>query len=238
MKLAATLFLLISILGWKNTSAKRSSIIDTLKDSRPSAQLTLLSLGDSYTIGHAVPEDQNYPHQLSALLNSKGLNVAPPMIIATSGWTTSDLISGIQAATVTKKYDIVTLLIGVNNEYREYPIDTYRREFRKLLKTAVTFAGGNAAHVFVLSIPDWGATPFGERDGRNVESVAKDIDAYNAINKEETAQVGANYTDVNPESKKATSDLSLVAQDGLHPSGMMYKEWVALLAPAILKTYK
>ncbi|WP_158800609.1 SGNH/GDSL hydrolase family protein [Pedobacter sp. L105] len=237
MKLAVGLFLLLTIFGLEKNPANSMTTIDTLQHSAP-VQLTFLALGDSYTIGHDVPEEQNFPHQLTALLNANGLHVTDPTLIAKTGWTTDELISAIQSATIAPKYDLVTLLIGVNNQYRAYSIDTYRIEFKKLLKTAVNFAGGNKAHVFVLSIPDWGATPFGAESGRGPENIGKEIDAYNAINREESLKAGVKYTDITPGSKKAVKDVSLVASDGLHPSGKMYKEWASLLAPAVLKTYK
>ncbi|MBB5635735.1 lysophospholipase L1-like esterase [Pedobacter cryoconitis] len=201
-------------------------------------QLTYLALGDSYTIGEQVSPNESFPYQLRAKLNKQSINLAIPQIIATTGWTTGELIAGIKAETTAPKYDLVTLLIGVNNQYRGNSIAVYRTEFQELLKTAISFAGGNAAHVFVVSIPDWGATPFGAQSGRDVKTIAKEIDAFNAVNKEEALKAGINYTDITPGSRNASADASLVAGDGLHPSGKMYKEWVDSLSPSILKTFK
>lgn len=238
MKLAAAIILLISILGCEKNTTNGMTKTDTLQVPKTGGQLSYLALGDSYTIGHDVTQDQSYPYQLSALLNSKGLSVYPPRIIAKTGWTTSELQTGIELAKDTNTYDIVTLLIGVNNEYRGQSIETYRKEFKRLLQTAVTFAGGNIAHVFVISIPDWGATPFGKQDRRGPSAIADEIDEFNAVNKEETVKVGISYTNVTPGSKKAAKDLTLVASDGLHPSGKMYKEWAELLLPMVFKAYK
>jgi len=215
------------------------TLSDTTKTIVPAAgSLSYLALGDSYTIGEAVAQDQSFPFQLMERMNGQGFKVGAPKIIATTGWTTSELQSGIKAAKPAVKYDIVTLLIGVNNQYRGNSIDIYRTEFKDLLQQAIGFAGGNVNHVFVISIPDWGATPFGKRSGRGEQHIAKEIDAFNALNKEESLKAGVNYTDITPESRNASTDPSLVATDGLHPSGKMYKEWVDLLVPAVLKQYQ
>lgn len=238
MKLAAAFILLISLMGCKERSTKGMTKTDTLKTNTTTGQLSYLALGDSYTIGESVAQNLSFPFQLSNLLTNQGVKVADPKIIATTGWTTDELQAAIKSAAITAKYDIVTLLIGVNNQYRGNAITTYREEFKDLLQTAVTFAGGNIKHVFVVSIPDWGATPFGRQSGRGQEAIGKDIDAFNAVNKEETSKLGISYTDITPESKNAATDLSLVASDGLHPSGKMYKEWVDLLAPSVSKAFK
>ncbi len=198
------------------------------------SQLTYLALGDSYTIGEAVAQDQSFPYLLSNDLYQQGLNVAAPKIIAKTGWTTGELIAAIKAEALTSKYNLVTLLIGVNNQYRGDSIDIYRTEFKELLQTAIVFANGDVRHVFVVSIPDWGATPYGEQSGRGVLAIAKEIDAFNAVNKEETLKAGISYTDITPASRNAFSDLSLVASDGLHPSGKMYKEWADQLSPSVI----
>jgi len=164
--------------------------------------------------------------------------VASPRIIAKTGWTTGELQAAIQSAAITSKYDIVTLLIGVNNQYRGNSIEVYRTEFKALLQTAIRFAGGNKTHVFVVSIPDWGVTPFGKGSGRDVKTISKAIDDFNAVNKEETVNAGVSYTDITPGSRNADTDVSLAAADGLHPSGKMYQEWVTLLAPAMVKVFK
>jgi len=202
-------------------------------------QLSYLAMGDSYTSGSFVSQQESFPFQLVSLLNAKGLSVADPSIIAKAGWTTTQLIQAVKSAEAASlKFDIVTLLIGVNNQYRRYDIDIYRTEFRKLLKTAITLAGGQKSHVFVISIPDWGVTPFGVQTGRGTDLIAREIAEYNEINKKETVKNEISYTDVTPGSQVVATDLSLTASDGLHPSGKMYKEWVELLAPALLKVYK
>ncbi|MGF1923902.1 MAG: SGNH/GDSL hydrolase family protein [Bacteroidia bacterium] len=187
--------------------------------------LTYLALGDSYTIGESVTANESFPYHLAARLRQKGLNVTTPKIIAKTGWTTDELQIAIKAENLTQKFNFVTLLIGVNNQYRGYSKDTYRKEFRELLQTAIGFADGHKKNVFVISIPDWGVTPFGQSSGKTAKSIADDIDAFNAINKQETLAMEISYTDITPESRKAAIDASLTAKDGLHPSGKMYLQW-------------
>lgn len=210
---------------------------DTTKTTTPAAELSYLALGDSYTIGEAVAQNLSFPFQLASQLNTAGIKLNTPKIIAKTGWTSSELQEAIKAEALTAKFDMVTLLIGVNNQYRGNSIDIYRTEFKELLQTAINFAGGNKAHVFVVSIPDWGATPYGKQSGRGVELIGKEIDAFNAVNKEETLQAGISYTDITPGSKNAATNNSLVASDGLHPSGVMYRDWATLLAPAVIKAF-
>jgi lysophospholipase L1-like esterase len=235
MKLTATLILLLSIMACEKSSTNGMSKTDTTPITIPAGGQSYLALGDSYTIGEAVAQSSCFPYQLAAALNSEGIKVGSPKIIAKTGWTTNELQDAIKAEALNSKFDIVTLLIGVNNQYRGNSIDTYRTEFKELLQTAINFAGGNKARVFVVSIPDWGATPFGKQSGRGVQAIAKEIDAFNAVNKEETLKAGISYSDITPGSRNAATDNSLVASDGLHPSGLMYRDWVTLLAPSVFK---
>ena len=196
--------------------------------------LTYLALGDSYTIGEGVAQNESFPYQVAAQLKLQGVDMAKPKIIAKTGWTTDELQAAIKVENITQNFDIVTLLIGVNNQYRGYPKEIYREEFRELLETAIAFAGGNKNHVFVVSIPDWGVTPFGLASGRNTKTIADDIDAFNAINRTETLALGISYIDITPASRKAATELSLIAGDGLHYSGKMHLEW----ALALGQTYR
>ena len=191
--------------------------------------LKYLALGDSYTIGESVSKDQSFPYQLAAKLNQVGINMSSPEIIAATGWTTDDLIKAIKK-NPRKKYDLVTLLIGVNNQYKGYSSDIYREEFKELLNTATIYAGGNKTHVFVISIPDWSVTPFAKKSDRDLQQVSDQIDLFNAINKEETLRKGIQYVDITSGLRKTDSDPSLIAEDGLHPSGKVYEEWVELLS--------
>lgn len=200
--------------------------------------LTYLALGDSYTIGEAVTANESFPYQLTAQLKLQNLNVQTPKIIAKTGWTTDELQAAIKEASLKTSFDMVTLLIGVNNQYRGNSQSTYRKEFKELLQTAIAFAGNNKKHVFVVSIPDWGVTPFGKNSGRSTQTIAQEIDAFNAINKEETLALGISYTDITPGSRNALTDASLVASDGLHPSGKMYGEWALKVSAAVQQNFK
>jgi lysophospholipase L1-like esterase len=194
--------------------------------------MQFLALGDSYTIGESVTPEERWPVQLATLLRAEGLDVGDPTLIATTGWTTDELSAGIDRANPQGAFDLVSLLIGVNNQYRGRGQDEYREQFAALLQRATGFAGGNPARVLVLSIPDWGVTPFAARLERDPAAVAADIDAFNAINRAETERPGAHYVDVTPFSREAAHDPSLLADDGLHPSGRMYAEWARLALPA------
>lgn len=213
------------------TSISAQSINMNSKDTAAQHVLNYLALGDSYTIGEMVPADQSYPNQAAALLNKKGRHINPPTIIAKTGWRTDELIQGITNANLTQKFDIVTLLIGVNNQYQNMDTAIYRREFVQLLKTSISLAKDDKHHVFILSIPDWGVTPFA--NGRNLEKIATEIDAYNRINKEESKKEGVNYINITSFYRDMGDDPAYIANDKLHPSGKMYEKWAKLVANAI-----
>jgi lysophospholipase L1-like esterase len=194
---------------------------------------TYLALGDSYTIGESVPEAERFPVQVVQLLREQQLDIATPRIVATTGWTTDELQAGIKAAHIQPSYDVVTLLIGVNDQYRGRSVEEYRPLFTVLLDQAIDFAGGHPERVVVISIPDWGATPYAA--GRNRELIAKAIDAFNAANESIAASKKVAYLDITPGSRKAATDHSLVAPDGLHPSGKEYTAWAKGLAPLLKK---
>jgi lysophospholipase L1-like esterase len=201
----------------------------------PSSNQTIryLALGDSYTIGESVLESERWSNQLAGLLKTSPDQDIEVTIIARTGWTTAELWQGIQAQQVSPPYDMVSLLIGVNNQYRGYDINEYREEFRFLLAKAIEYAGGNADHVFVLSIPDWGVTPFAK--GRDAEKIAQEIDTFNTVNLEESQKAGVAYVNVTPISREAVNDPALIAGDGLHPSGKMYAGWAELALPIASK---
>jgi len=182
-----------------------------------------LALGDSYTIGQSVEEAERWPVQLAGRLRAQGVAVEAPVIIARTGWTTAELDAGIDEAAPEGPFDLVSLQIGVNNQYRGLGPLEYRDEFAALLARAVALAGGEARRVVVLSIPDWGVTPFAaERDG---ELIASEIDLFNSLNAAKTAEAGAAYVDVTAISRQAAEDRTLIAADGLHLSGKMYGLW-------------
>lgn len=200
---------------------------------KPEKKFTMLCLGDSYTIGELVEEYECFPMQTVALLKQKQIEFAKPELIAKTGWTTDELASAIKQADLKTKFDFVTLLIGVNNEYRGRSAGNYRKEFRELLNTATDYANGNPSHVFVISIPDWGVTPFGNKDLRGEKNIGEEIDLFNTINKEESKKAEVRYVDITPVSKQAKTNTALIAKDGLHPSIMMYSEWAKLLSEKI-----
>jgi lysophospholipase L1-like esterase len=189
--------------------------------------MKFLALGDSYTIGESVLPEERWPVQLTALLRARGGQIDDPEIIAKTGWTTDELATAIAHAHPQPPYDLVSLLIGVNNQYRGYGLETYREEFVALLEQAIAFAGGHPDRVLVLSIPDWGVTPFGAKDGRGrtPAQISAEIAAFNAVNRAETLRLGAHYVNITPISIEAQADRTLLAEDQLHPSGKMYALW-------------
>ena len=191
---------------------------------------TFLALGDSYTIGEGVPDDGNWPAQLAARLRTEGTKVDGPRIIATTGWTTDELATAMDAAAFEPPYALVSLSIGVNNQYRGRPLDEYRLQFRSLLRRAVSLAGGEAARVMVVSVPDWSMTPFAAREGRDAAAVARAIDGFNAVAREEAARIGTHWVDVTAISRAPDSQGQLV-DDGLHPSATQYARWVDAALP-------
>jgi lysophospholipase L1-like esterase len=218
----------------KHTIAEKDDNNDKMEQGKE--KLRYLALGDSYTIGESVDPAQRYPVQIADSLKKRGYLMEDPRIIAVTGWTTSDLKAGIKASDPQGPYDLVSLLIGVNNQYRGQDINIYRKEFGELIDQSIYFAGNDTGRVIVLSIPDWGVTPFAS--GRDREKIAREIDEYNAINKEITLSKGIVWIDVTGISRLAEKDAALIAGDGLHPSGMMYTEWVRLALPEIIKMLK
>ncbi|MCE4373719.1 SGNH/GDSL hydrolase family protein [Xanthomonas hortorum] len=198
----------------------------------PGTLLRYLALGDSYTIGEGVAAAQRWPVQLVDGLRAYGWNVAPPQIIATTGWTTDELQAGIDTATPQGTFDLVSLLIGVNNQYRGRSLDEYRSQFDALLQRAIGFAGGHAAHVFVLSIPDWGLTPFAHAQGADAGLIAAQIDAFNSIASDLCAKRAVRFVDITATSRDGGDAADMLVDDGLHPSGAMYARWTALALPA------
>jgi lysophospholipase L1-like esterase len=200
----------------------------------PSETMNYLALGDSYTIGEGVEVGERWPMQLAAALRAQGLAMQDPQIIARTGWTTGELTVGIAQAKPQGPFDLVSLLIGVNNQYRGLDVQAYRSEFRSLLLQAIEFAGGRTGRVFVLSIPDWGVTPFAA--GRERWQIAAQIDAFNEVNRQEVQSMGAIYIDITEISRKAAQEIDWIAADGLHPSGKMYAAWVELALSLVLQS--
>jgi len=197
----------------------------------PSKTYSYLALGDSYTIGESVPLYESFPYQTVQLLRKAGHPVYAPEIIAKTGWTTDELQTGISNSHLLPAYDFVSLLIGVNNQYRGRSTEEYAQQFEVLLQQAIAFTGNNKRQVFVLSIPDWGITPFA--NGRDKAIIAGQIDAFNAINKKISEKYQVNYIEITTGTREAEQDLTLLAADQLHPSGKEYARWAVKLAEGI-----
>ncbi len=199
-----------------------------------SSQKRILALGDSYTIGEAVTEAERFSNKTISIITTSGINLKyPSQIVARTGWTTQNLLNELSVSgnVLTPPYDAVTLLIGVNDQYQHVDTALYRTRFLQCLNKAIEYTGSKTERVFVLSIPDYSVTPFGTG---NAAQIAKEIDWFNAINKQVTLQMGISYTDITPSSRMAATDRTLIAADSLHPSGKEYQKWANMLAPQIL----
>ena len=192
--------------------------------------LHYLALGDSYTIGEAVPSGARWPTQLVAQLRRSGMAIDAPRFVAVTGWTTDELAAGIDATRLTPPYDLVSLQIGVNNQYRGRSAGNFRGEFAALLHRAHGLAGQRAGRTVVASIPDWGVTGFGRHDRRGTARIAAELDVHNAIARDETLRVGARWVDITGLSRRYPQ---LVAADGLHPSAAQYTLWLQAIVPAV-----
>lgn len=192
-----------------------------------STALQYLALGDSYTIGQQVEIYERFPVQLVDSLRNRGYNMRDPYITARTGWTTRDLKTAIANENFTNTFDLVSLCTGVNNQFRGETAEQYRQPFRELLEQAISLAGGDTSKVFVLSIPDYGVTPFAAN--LNPPQIAQEIDEFNAINLEIADSLNVTYFDITPISRQAENDQTLTVSDELHPSGKMYRLWVELM---------
>ncbi len=190
-----------------------------------------LALGDSYTIGESVSEKERWPVQLAKKLREKGQSIGEPLIIATTGWRTDDLMNAVNKAHLKNEYDLVSLLIGVNNQYQGKSSEQYVIEFEDLLKTAIQLAKGKKENVFVVSIPDYGYTPFGKP---KQAEISKALDRFNEINKRITEKAGIKYINITDISRQGIQQPELVADDGLHPSGKMYSLWVDRIVESLV----
>lgn len=195
--------------------------------------LRYLALGDSYTVGEGVEPSGSWPVQLARALRAEGIALADPEVIATTGWTTDELDAAIDQAAPGSDFDLASLAVGVNNQYRGRGADEYREQFAALLERAIGFAGGRPRRVFVLSIPDWGVTPFAAQSGRDTEVIARELDAFNAIAAQRCRERGVAFIDITPASRARGAEPAMLAGDGLHPSAAMYAEWTRLALPVV-----
>ncbi len=192
---------------------------------------SFLALGDSYTIGEGVADEDRWPAQLASRLRASGTPISDPRIIARTGWTTGELLAAIRTEGLRGTFDLVTLLAGVNDQYRAYGVDRYQQSFEPLFGSALAFAK-LPGRLIVLSIPDWGVTPFAA--GRDRAAIAREIDAFNGQSRAIAAAHGARFLDITSSSRQASNNSALLAADGLHPSATMYSIWVDQLVPLSL----
>ena len=215
--------------------ASPRAVVPTAMSTPPApkaAAIPYLALGDSYTIGEGAAAADRWPVQLAALARTQGLDLAGPDIIARTGWTTAELQAAIVASGNHRQdYGLVSLLIGVNNQYRGQSLELYRREFRQLLATAVAYAGGASGHVVVLSIPDWGQTPFAH--ARDAAQIAHDIDQFNAVAQAECQAARIAYVDITDFTRSAAGDPSQFTSDGLHYTGPQMRQWASRALPVV-----
>ncbi len=190
-----------------------------------------LALGDSYTIGTGIEVENSWPNQLADSLRAKGFSIDTTQIIATNGWTTTDLKNGIDNEDLSSTFDVVSLLIGVNNQYQGLGLDVYRTEFRELIDQAITFASGDTSNVFVVSIPNYGVTPFAQ--SKNPVIIRQEIQVYNDIARQISAEYSIPFLNITPISEQAEDDASLLASDNLHPSAKMYAMWIHEILPTV-----
>ena len=231
MKTLQIIFIAITALAGCTKQAAFTATQNNMTTPTKQGAYNYLALGDSYTIGQSVPQSDSYPYQLEDSLNIAGFATNIPTIIATTGWTTQNLIDAISQSNIHgKTYDFVTLLIGVNDQYQGISQATYKTNFINLLNQAIAFAKGDTSRVFVISIPDYGVTPFA--NGQD-SVIGPEIDTFNAINFAASNNAHVHYLNITPISKEAATDPTLIADDGLHPSGKMYALWVAQLAPLV-----
>ena len=197
------------------------------------APVRWLALGDSYTIGEGVGESERWPLLLARRLGDTGLEIADPRIIAATGWTTDELSTAMDMAEPLGRWDLVSLLIGVNNQFRGRSAADYRGDFHALLKRAIALAADLPERVLVLSIPDWGVTPFATAQGRDAAQIAAELDACNAVAAELCATHGVAYVDITGISRERGGEVAMLVDDGLHPSAAMYQLWAEAALPVV-----
>ncbi|MES3019157.1 MAG: SGNH/GDSL hydrolase family protein [Bacteroidota bacterium] len=227
MKLICSIFLILSI------SSCNRAVVDNSSGSDQHVNKTFLALGDSYTSGEGLSQNKSFPFLLAAKLRTNGVKMENPDVIAETGWTTADLLAALKNVPIDQKYDFVTVLIGVNNQYTKRSLAEYRTHFIEILNTAIRHSKGGRATVYVLSIPDWSVTPFGKINYAKL--APQSVDIYNEVNREESKNANVNNIDITVASRLADKDNSYTAADGLHPSQKMYGNWVEQLYSLVKK---
>jgi lysophospholipase L1-like esterase len=233
MMLRIVFILIVGLIGCRKEPTLNPPVTNVSFTPNPTpTPLRILALGDSYTIGQGVNREERFPHQTVTRLKALNRNFLEPEYIAQTGWTTANLLNAIQQEQKPKNYDIVTLLIGVNNQYQGRDTGEYRIQFTQCLQQAIIHAANRKDRVFVLSIPDYSVTPFGK--SRNPEKISREIDIFNNINISVTLSFGVGYIEITKASRDALNDPSLIASDNLHPSAKEYQKWAEKLVPEIL----
>lgn len=209
----------ILLMGCKENEPENITVVE--EDS-----LRYLALGDSYTIGESVAPAMRWPVQLAERLRNDGFKIEDPRIIATTGWTTQDLLQAMNNQLNNEKYDLVSVLIGVNNQFQGKSIEAYREDLNEIFQRAIAHSESGASGVFAVSIPDYGVTPFG---ASREEEIGKEIDEFNKVFEEVATQYDVQFFNITPISRRAKEEPELIAEDNLHPSGEMYRQWVDLI---------
>lgn len=219
----------------KNITILFFLLLDPIASIGQNENIPFLALGDSYTAATSELQINGWPEQLVQILKKKGVLVDSPEIIAKAGWTSSDLSTNIETKQLTSSYRLVSLLIGVNNQYKGKDIDIFKKEFPQLLETSIALAQDNPKNVFVLSIPDWSVTPFAKL--RDKKKIVKELSMYNTIIEEEAKKRDVMFIEITQSSRNAAVNPSLIASDSLHPSKKMYKIWAKKISKKLLKQF-
>lgn len=234
MRVFFLLFFGLQLLAFQHTSCKEKDAMPPVVDTMPTPAFRYLALGDSYTIGQSVLETERFPAQTTSLLLAQNVPIVNTAYIAATGWPTTELLRNIDVQKPQGPFDIVSLLIGVNDQYQGRDTGAYHADFILCITKAIELSGYKRDHVFVLSIPDYSVTPFAYRYS-DTTAIRKELDAFNAINKRVTDSLGISYTNITALTQEARYNKTLLATDSLHPSGIDYGRWAALLAPKMQK---
>lgn len=229
MKILATFFTLLMLIGCNSSDGTRNAQEASPEDPQ---EITYLALGDSYTIGESVEPNLRWPVLLADSLRGRGYNISEPRIIATTGWTTEDLLRAMNDRLGEEKYDLVSVLIGVNNQYQGKSIEAYENDLREIFSRAIARSSRGREGVFAVSIPDYGVTPFG---AENAEEIGREIDEFNAVFERVAEEHDVDFYDITPISRRAENEPDLIADDGLHPSGHMYGLWVEEIVDEVVQ---
>jgi len=203
--------------------------------SKENKTFSLLCLGDSYTIGESVPLHEGFPYQTIQKLRKAGWSFSPAEVVAKTGWTTFELLAHLEKTILNNHYDFVTLLIGVNNQYRGLSLVDFEKDFIILLQKAIAFAGGKGKHVIVLSIPDWGVTSFAKSKKIDAEKTSKEINAFNEVCQKHASSSGCQFVNITENTRQANNHTNLLASDGLHYSAVEHEVWANFVAHKIMQ---